>query len=78
MPGADPTERATMRAAREDDPAWLAGRGGPALAGDSPQVLASRADASRPTQDLVLAEIAARLDAEHGAGAAISAAEERR
>jgi hypothetical protein len=41
-------------------------------------VLASRADASRPTQDLVLAEIAARLDAEHGAGAAILAAEERR
>jgi hypothetical protein len=36
MPGADPTERATMRAAREDDPAWLAGRVGPALAGDSP------------------------------------------
>jgi hypothetical protein len=40
-------------------------------------VPASRADASRPTRDLVLAEIAARLDAEHDAGAAISAAEER-
>ena len=33
------------------------------------RVLAERTDASRPTQDLVLAEIAARLDAEHGAAA---------
>jgi transposase len=30
---------------------------------------ADRTDASKPTQDLVLAEIAARLDAEHGAAA---------
>jgi hypothetical protein len=51
------------------DPSWLE---------IARQVLASRAEASRPTQDLVLAEIAARLDVEHGAGAAISAAEERR
>jgi hypothetical protein len=40
------------------DPRWLE---------TARQVLASRTDASRPTQDLVLAEIAARLDAEHGA-----------
>jgi hypothetical protein len=32
-------------------------------------VLAGRTDASRPTQDLVLAEIAGRLEAEHGAAA---------
>ena len=32
------------------------------------QVLAEHTDASTPTQDLVLARIAARLDAEHGAG----------
>ena len=42
------------------DPRWLE---------TARQVLAGRTDASRPTQDLVLAEIAARLDAEHGAGA---------
>jgi transposase InsO family protein len=42
------------------DPRWL---------DTARQVLAGRTDASRPTQDLVLAEIAARLDAEHGAGA---------
>jgi hypothetical protein len=33
------------------------------------QVLAEHAQASKPTQDLVLAEVAARLDAEHGDGA---------
>jgi hypothetical protein len=33
------------------------------------QVLAGHAQASKPTQDLVLAEVAARLDAEHGDGA---------
>jgi len=32
-------------------------------------VLAEHTDASTPTQDLVLARITARLDAEHGAGA---------
>ncbi|MGH3199147.1 MAG: hypothetical protein ACRDNT_25225, partial [Streptosporangiaceae bacterium] len=32
------------------------------------RVLAERTEASKPTQDLVLAEIAARLDAEHGNG----------
>jgi transposase InsO family protein len=42
------------------DPRWLE---------TARQVLASHADASRPTQDLVLAEIAARLDAGHGAAA---------
>jgi len=42
------------------DPRWL---------DTARQVLDGRTDASRPTQDLVLAEIAARLDAEHGAGA---------
>ena len=42
------------------DPRWLE---------TARQVLADRTDASRPTQDLVLAEIAARLDAEHGAAA---------
>jgi len=42
------------------DPRWL---------DTARQVLADHTDASRPTQDLVLAEIAARLDAEHGAGA---------
>jgi transposase InsO family protein len=33
------------------------------------QVLAEHAQASKPTQDLILAEVAARLDAEHGDGA---------
>jgi hypothetical protein len=33
------------------------------------QVLAEHTQASKPTQDLVLAEVAARLDAEHGDGA---------
>ncbi len=33
------------------------------------QVLAEHAQASKPTQDLILAEVAARLDAEHGEGA---------
>ena len=42
------------------DPRWL---------DTARQVLAGRTDASRPTRNLVLAEIAARLDAEHGAGA---------
>jgi transposase len=42
------------------DPRWL---------DTARQVLADRTDASKPTQDLVLAEIAARLDAEHGAAA---------
>ena len=32
------------------------------------RVLAERTEASKPTQDLILAEIAARLDAEHGNG----------
>ena len=32
------------------------------------RVLAERTEASKPTQDLVLAEVAARLDAEHGDG----------
>ena len=32
------------------------------------QVLAERTEASKPTRDLVLAEVAARLDAEHGDG----------
>ena len=33
------------------------------------RVLAEHTQASKPTQDLVLAEVAARLDAEHGEGA---------
>jgi hypothetical protein len=32
------------------------------------QVLAGHAEASKPTRDLILAEVAARLDAEHGDG----------
>ena len=33
------------------------------------QMLAEHTQASKPTRDLVLAEVAARLDAEHGDGA---------
>lgn len=39
------------------DPRWL---------DTARQVLAEHTQASKPTQDLVLAEVAARLDAEHG------------
>jgi Helix-turn-helix domain len=57
---ADDRRRRRMKPLAGADPRWLK---------TARQVLADRTDASRPTQDLVLAEIAARLEAEHGTAA---------
>jgi transposase InsO family protein len=75
------TLRRRVKEFEERGPAGLADdrwrRSHPPLAGTDPRwlemarrVLAEHTEASKPTQDLILAEVAARLSAEHGDGVA--------